>query len=106
MSTAALPPLAPGAIPSSVRAAGPEAVEGFRAALSFERTLIEKMLGEALPGEGGEEGEGADPRVAELPETVADAIVSAGGAGIATSLVTSGTAVSSRGSAPGIGGAP
>jgi hypothetical protein len=94
MSTAALPPLGPGAIPDSVRAGGPQAVEGFRAALSFERTLIEKMLSAAMP----EEEEGADPRVAELPETVADAIVAAGGAGIATSLVAS-TA------APGGGGA-
>jgi hypothetical protein len=81
----ALPPLAPGAIPSSVRSAGPQAVEEFRTALSFEQVLLGKLLSEALPEE-----EGGDPRAAQLPETLADAVVSAGGAGIATSLIGGG----------------
>lgn len=76
----ALPPLAPGAIPPSVREAGPEAVEGFRAALGFERIFLTELLSQALPKEGD------DPRAAMLPETVADAIVAQGGTGVATEL--------------------
>ncbi len=49
MSVESLPALAPGAIPAEVRRAGPEAVEGFRAALGFERTLLSQMLTDALP---------------------------------------------------------
>jgi hypothetical protein len=85
IATDALPPLAPGAIPASVRGAGPQAVEQFRAALSFEEVLLGKLLSAALPEE-----EGGDPRAAQLPETLADAVVAAGGAGIATSLVGGG----------------
>lgn len=80
--TDALPPLAPGTIPDSVRQAGPQAVEEFRAGLSFERVLLGKLLSEALPEE-----EGGDPRAAQLPETMADAIVAAGGAGLATAML-------------------
>ncbi len=82
----ALPPLAPGAVPSSVQAEGPAAVETFRAALSFEKVLLDKLLTEALP----EEEEEGTPRAAKLPETMADAIVAAGGAGIATGIFSGG----------------
>lgn len=82
IGTDALPPLAPGAIPASVSSAGPQAVEEFHAALSFEKLLLGKLLSAALPEE-----EGGDPRAAQLPETLADAVVAAGGAGIATSLI-------------------
>lgn len=76
-----LPPLAPGAIPAAIRREGPEAVEGFRAGLEFERMLLTELLGEALP-----EPEG-DPRAAMLPETLVDAIVAQGGTGLAAELV-------------------
>lgn len=81
MSAEALPPLAPGAIPAEVKTAGPQAVERFRSGLSFERLLLSQLLTEALPEE-----EGGEPRVASLPQTLADAIVSRGGAGIAGQL--------------------
>jgi hypothetical protein len=77
----ALPPLAPGAIPATVRAEGPDAVAGFRAALGFERILLDELLSEAMPTH-----EGGDPREAGMPGTLADAIVSEGGAGMATGL--------------------
>jgi len=79
----ALGPLAPGTIPDSVRGAGPQAVEEFRAGLSFERVLLGKLLSAALP----EEEEGGDPRAAQLPETMADAIVAAGGTGLAAAML-------------------
>jgi hypothetical protein len=85
VSAPPLPPLAPGAIPADVRAAGPAAVEGFRSALGFERMLLTQMLGEALP----KPEEGADPRQASLPGTVADALVSQGGVGMAQQLYSS-----------------
>ncbi len=86
----ALPPVAPGAVPDSVRAAGPKAVEGYESALGFERLLLSKMLAEALPEEGQGGGEGtpgaAEPRAASMAETFADAISAAGGVGIAADL--------------------
>jgi hypothetical protein len=81
---AALPVLAPGAIPAEVRRAGPAAVDDFRAGLGFERMLIAELLGEALPEQGG------DPRAALLPETLADAIVARGGLGLAAELAPRG----------------
>ena len=83
----ALPPVAPGAIPADVRAEGPKAVEGYEAALGFERLLVSKLLTEALPEEGeGGEGEASEPRAVGMAETFADAISSAGGLGIAAQL--------------------
>jgi hypothetical protein len=83
-------------VPKQIRDEGPDAVQGFRAALSFESVLLKQMLTEALPespaGPGEEEGfgggEGGDafsatPTAVSLPETVAEAIVGAGGLGLA-----------------------
>ena len=82
MSVEGLPALAPGAVPAEVRRAGPDAVEGFRAALGFERTLLSQMLTDALP----EPEEGGDPRQANLPATIAHALVAQGGVGMADQL--------------------
>lgn len=78
----ALPPLAPGAVPAAVRERGPEAVEGFRAGLGFERIFLTELLAGALP----EPEEGADPRAGMLPETLADAIIAQGGIGVAAQI--------------------
>jgi hypothetical protein len=92
-------------VPQAIRAEGADAVQGFRAALSFESMLLKQMLAEALPespagsggeGEGlggnGEEGGGAFaamPTAVSLPETVAEAVVGAGGLGLAADMYTS-----------------
>lgn len=102
----ALPPIGPEAIPASVRAEGPKAVEGYESALSFEHLLLSKLLTEALPEEEAGEGEGAEPRAVSLPETMADAITSAGGAGIARDLYGSGAASQLSGSSGSAGTAP
>ncbi|MBS1677404.1 MAG: hypothetical protein JST08_08465 [Actinobacteria bacterium] len=89
------------AIPQAVREEGVAAVQGFRAALSFESMLLKQMLAEALPEspagstEGGfGDGEGgsaftAMPTAVSLPETVAEAVVGAGGLGLAGRLYPS-----------------
>jgi hypothetical protein len=88
-------------VPAAIRAEGPAAVKGFHAALAFESILLKQMLAEALPespagtsgGEGalgGGEEEGSAfstmPTAVDLPETVAEAVVGAGGLGIATQM--------------------
>lgn len=85
--SAALSAVSPAAIPDGVRAEGPQAVDRFKAALSFERELLTKMLASALP-----ESEGDAPQAAGMPETIADAVVSAGGAGLAGDLYGAGGA--------------
>jgi len=89
------------AVPAAIRAEGPGAVQGFRAALAFESILLKQMLAEALPespagaaggeaplGGGEEEGNAfsAMPTAVTLPETVAEAVVGAGGLGIAAQM--------------------
>jgi hypothetical protein len=90
------------AIPTEVREEGSDAVRGYRAALQFESMLLKQMLTEALPesptgsteGEGfggGEEGGAfsAMPTATSLPETVAEAVVGAGGLGLANEMYPS-----------------
>jgi Rod binding domain-containing protein len=86
---------APGLIPADVRKAGKEAEQTYRAALGFERMLTEQLTktmataSKALSGEDGEEG-GATAATAAyrdmLPGTLADAVTSAGGLGLAHDL--------------------
>jgi len=85
-------------VPTEIRKQGTEAVDGYRAALQFEGMLLKQMLTEALPesatGAGSEEGEegGAfsyNPQTTSLPETVTEAVVGAGGLGLAKSMYTS-----------------
>jgi hypothetical protein len=86
-------------VPKAIRDEGADAVQGFRAALSFESMLLKQMLTEALPESptgssesegfgGGEEGNAfsAMPTAVSLPETVAEAVVGAGGLGLATEM--------------------
>ena len=87
------------AVPAEVREEGSAAVGGFRAALQFESMLLKQMLSEALPESpagsseegGGEEGAAftAMPTAVSLPETVAEAVVGAGGLGLAKQMYTS-----------------
>lgn len=92
------------AVPKEVREEGAGAVSGFRAALEFESMLLKQMLSEALPespagtgteeegfGGGGEEGGAfkAMPTAVSLPETVTEAVVGAGGLGLAQDMYTS-----------------
>jgi Rod binding domain-containing protein len=86
---------APGIVPADVRKAGKEAEETYRAALGFERMLTEQLTktmsaaSKALSGEDGEEGGETAATAAYrdmLPGTLADAVTSAGGLGLAHDL--------------------
>lgn len=90
------------AVPKAIGDEGADAVKAFRTALSFESMLLKEMLSEALPESptgssaeegfgGGEEGSAytAMPTAVSLPETVAEAVVGAGGLGLATQMYTS-----------------
>jgi Rod binding domain-containing protein len=89
------------AIPADVRKAGAEAEQTYRAALGFERQLLEQltksMSQDMAGGESGdgEDGEGSGASAASsayrdmLPGTLADAVAGAGGIGLAHDLFLS-----------------
>jgi Rod binding domain-containing protein len=86
---------APGIVPADVRKAGKDAEETYRAALGFERMLTEQLTktmsraSKALAGDDGEEGGETAATAAYrdmLPGTLADAVTSAGGLGLAHDL--------------------
>ena len=86
---AALPPLAPGTVlPADVRAAGTGAQQEYRTALAFERVLISQLTKAMQATVGGEDDGDAGTKAYRdmLPDTMADALVSNGGTGLAHDL--------------------
>ena len=85
-----------GIVPASVRKAGKQAEETYRAALGFERMLTEQltktMSVSASALGGGEDGEEGGETAATsaykdmLPGQLADAVTNAGGLGLAHDL--------------------
>jgi Rod binding domain-containing protein len=91
-----LPPLGPGALPADIQRAPQAKQEEYRAALGFERTLVEQLaktmteVTEASKdsSEDGSEGGGATQTYLDmLPGALADQLTSAGGLGLARALV-------------------
>jgi Rod binding domain-containing protein len=87
---AQLSTLAPGTVlPADVRAAGPGAEQEYRTALAFERVLVSQLT-KAMQATVGGEDEGGDAGSKSyrdmLPDTMADALVSNGGTGLAHDL--------------------
>jgi Rod binding domain-containing protein len=85
-----LSPLAPGTVlPADVRAAGPGAQQEYRTALAFERVLVSQLT-KAMQATVGSEDEGGDAGTKTyrdmLPGTMADALISNGGTGLAHDL--------------------
>lgn len=83
-------PLAPGTVlPADVRAAGADAQQEYRTALGFERVLVGQLTKAMQATVGGDE-EGGDAGSKSyrdmLPDTMADALVSNGGTGLAHDL--------------------
>ena len=87
------------AIPADVRKAGKDAEETYRAALGFERTLLEQLTqsmtkdvtGGDDAGESEDGGDGGASAATSaykdmLPGTLADAVTGAGGLGLAHDL--------------------
>ena len=86
---AELSPLAPGTVlPADVRAAGTGAQQEYRTALAFERVLISQLTKAMQATVGGEEDADAGTKAYRdmLPNTMADALVSNGGTGLAHDL--------------------
>jgi Rod binding domain-containing protein len=85
------------AMPSDVRNAGAEAQQTYRAALAFERTLLEQLTKTMATGANGEGEDGEDSGASAatsayrdmLPGTLADAVTGAGGLGLAHDLFLS-----------------
>jgi Rod binding domain-containing protein len=87
------------AIPADVRKAGRDAEETYRAALGFERTLLEQLtqsMTKDVTGDAGDSGDGSESGASAatsaykdmLPGTLADAVSGAGGLGLAHDLWT------------------
>ena len=85
-------------IPADVRKAGADAEETYRAALGFERTLLEQLTKTMSTGMAGGDSEGEDGEDSGsaatayrdmLPGTLADAVTGAGGLGLAHDLFLS-----------------
>jgi Rod binding domain-containing protein len=91
-------------IPADVRKAGKDAEDTYRAALGFERTLLEqltKSMSKDITGGTGDSGDDSDDSGDSgasaatsayndmLPGTLADAVTNAGGLGLAHDLFLS-----------------
>jgi Rod binding domain-containing protein len=84
-----LPPLTPGTVlPADVRAAGTDAQQEYRTALAFERVLVSQLTKAMQSTVGGDEDGDAGTKAYRdmLPNTMADALVSNGGTGLAHDL--------------------
>ncbi len=77
------------ALPPEIRAAGTSAQEQYRSALAFERVLLGQVTTAMQSTIGGPEGAGAATEAHKnmLPDTLADAVISGGGLGLASDLV-------------------
>jgi len=98
-----LPPIDTTSIPPDVRAAGPEAVKLYGAALQFEGMLVQQITeqmfqstqddssddGDDSTTGGDAGGVGAGPYQSMLPSTLSDAITQGGGLGLAPELYRS-----------------
>ena len=91
------PTSAPVAVPADVRAAGRDAEQTYRAALGFERSLLEqltKSMSADMAGGSDDSSDGEDSGASAataayrdmLPGTLADAVTGAGGLGLAHDL--------------------
>lgn len=90
MTGASLPILSPGVqLPAAVRDGSPQRQEDYRAALSFERSLLlemTKQLSKTAWGEDDEVSAATKTYRDQLPTILADSLVGAGGIGIAANL--------------------
>jgi hypothetical protein len=83
MSVGALNSVSAAALPADVRAAGPEAQKDFKAALSFEQTLVSQLVKEMVPKEGPM-AEG--PYASTMQDTLTTALMGGQGLGLARQL--------------------
>jgi Rod binding domain-containing protein len=91
-------PIDPTVIPPDVRAAGPQAVKLYDAALQFEGMLTQQLTQQmfdaqnAMGGDGSDSGDDSSvptdggPYQAMLPQALSDSLTSSGGLGLADEL--------------------
>jgi Rod binding domain-containing protein len=89
MST--LPPIDSSMLPAEVRTGSKDDQSRYKAAMAFERQLVEQLtesLAESTKSQGGDDGSSAatDSYKQMLPGVMADSIMSAGGLGLARSI--------------------
>jgi Rod binding domain-containing protein len=102
MSIAGLPPIDPSVLPADIRTGSAQRKQTYEAALGFERSFIEEltktMAATAQPSDDSSSSDddggtdmGADAATQSymqmLPGTLADAMVSGGGLGLARQIV-------------------
>jgi Rod binding domain-containing protein len=89
MSFESLPAIDRSLLPADIREAGPQRRKEYAAALGFEQLLVQqltKSLADSAAPE--EEGDAASQTYRSmLPETLAEAVTSAGGLGLARDLM-------------------
>jgi len=76
-----LPPVPDSALPRDVRAGSAQDKQAYRTALGFERLLVAQLVERAMPAD-----EDAGPRDAAVHEAFADALMTAGGLGLARQI--------------------
>ena len=76
-----LPPVAESALPREVRAGSAADREAYKTALGFERLLVAQLAEQALP-----QDEGAALHGAAIQDAFADALMNAGGLGLAAQI--------------------
>ena len=81
MTLPALPALGAAGLPADVRRGSAEDRRSYEAALGFERLLVAQLVDAAMP-----EAEDAAPRADAVPDAFADALIEAGGLGLARQL--------------------
>ena len=77
----ALPAVPESAMPRDVRAGSADDKQAYRTALGFERLLVAQLVERAMP-----QDEDAGPRGAAVQEAFADALMTAGGLGLARQI--------------------
>jgi hypothetical protein len=77
----ALPPVAEAALPREVRAGTAADKQAYRTALGFERLLVAQLAEQALP-----QDEDAGVHGAAIQDAFADALMNAGGLGLAAQI--------------------
>jgi len=88
-----LPPIDASLLPADIRTGSADRKKSYEAALGFERMLLQQLTkslaDSAKPADGEDEGADAATETYQsmLPGTLADSVVSAGGLGLARSLV-------------------
>ena len=91
MSANGLPPIDPSVLPKDVRNGTPQHRQAYEAALGFERMLVEQLTKTLADTAAPDDDQSADAATKTyqqmLPGTLADAITSDGGLGLARQMV-------------------